>query len=105
VTLTVSSSTASITASPSRVAVGTTTSISWNVTGVQSCSLSKNGSIVNINGNSTTTLPGHTWIGTLLDTITTQTTYQIFCNNYPLTPPQYTTVTQIVNITNPFNAY
>ncbi len=76
-TVTVRIPTVSIGANPDRVLSGATTTVTWNATNVNSCTITRNNSAwqnLTADGSRTVT-------GTTTDTITTQTTYRITCAN------------------------
>lgn len=96
-TVTVRVPAALISAVPSRVRSGGTTTVSWNATNVNSCTITRNGVSPPWRNN----LPAdasRTVSGSATDTITSQTTYVITCINNSSGVTAAATATQIVNI-------
>lgn len=97
VTVQVLTPTVSINAVPNRVVKGGTTTVSWDATNVNSCSIKKNGA-------SWKSLPANgsrTVSGSAPDTITTQTTYVITCTNNA----SANAASAIVNVTSSFQGF
>jgi hypothetical protein len=91
VTITVTNPTVTITAGPDRVLPNGTTTISWNASSVNSCTISKNGVL----WKSRTADASHNVVGSATDTITGQTSYVITCAN---TSGSTSAATKIVNV-------
>jgi len=84
--------TAHISAIPTRVVKGHSTTVSWNASNVKSCSIARNGKtwLKPLTSKSSGTISG-----SKSDTITEQTIYKLTCINNAGTP---VTSTQIVNV-------
>lgn len=76
-TVTVLVPSVSIGASPDRVLAGATTTVTWNAENVNSCTITRNGSV----WQNLTADVNRDVVGTTTDTITTQTSYRITCAN------------------------
>lgn len=89
-TVTVTQPQATITASETRVRTGSTVSISWTSSGVQSCEVKKNG-VFFASGKSNIGMP---------DTITSQSTYTLTCTTKGNSVSSSTTVNVLANFQN-----
>lgn len=92
-----------ITASPDRVSTGTggATTISWNVSNVNSCTINKNGAV----WKTFTTGASRSASGSAPDTINSQTTYTISCTNDAGSGVIAGSATKIVNIISAFQEF
>ncbi|MDO8231687.1 MAG: hypothetical protein Q7T37_00590 [bacterium] len=93
-----------IAASPDRVSTtgaGGATTISWNVSNVNSCTINKNGAV----WKTFTTGPSRSAIGSAPDTINSQTTYTISCTNNTSSSAIAGSATKIVNIISAFQEF
>ena len=100
-TVTVLQPNVSITASPTRVASGGSTVVSWNATNVDTCSLSRNGQPWPAGGSTLTANKSRQVTGSHPDTITSDTTYTITCTSNASATSAATTIsaTQVVSTT------
>ena len=90
--------TVTISASPTRVVSGGSTTVSWNATNVNTCSLTRNGQPWPTGGSTLTANSSRQVIGSHLDTITSKTTYTISCTNNASASAAAVSASQIVNI-------
>ncbi|MDO8593794.1 MAG: hypothetical protein Q7R59_02770 [bacterium] len=98
-TVTVLVPTVSITATPDRVNSGDTSTVSWDATHINSCTITRNG----VTWQTLTAGPSHSLSGSAPDTLTTQMTYTMTCaNNASVTA---VTSTQMVNINPGFEEF
>lgn len=100
-TVTVLQPNVSITASPTRVASGGSTVVSWNATNVDTCSLSRNGQPWPAGGSTLTANKSRQVSGSHPDTITSDTTYTITCTSNASATSAATTISaaQVVSTT------
>jgi len=92
-----------IEASPDRVVSGGTTTISWNVSNVNSCTIQRNG----VDWQTFTTGASRTASGSAPDTVSSQTTYTISCTNNAGSGSGVfaASATKIVNIVSSFQEF
>lgn len=86
---------------PIRVLNGDTITVSWNAANVNSCVITKNGVVWQ---SLTAALPSRTIIGSVPNTITTQTTYSISCMNN-VSGTVAATAAQVVNVVSSFTEF
>ncbi|MHB1163220.1 MAG: hypothetical protein ACYCZZ_01700 [Minisyncoccota bacterium] len=96
-TITVLVPTAAISATPSRVQSGGSTTVSWNAQNVNSCDITKNGNPWKSN------LKGANLISSATDSITVQTTYLMTCKN--VVAQVVASATTTVNIAPKYNEF
>jgi len=92
--------TPSLDASPDRVSNGGTTTVTWDATNVDSCTITKNGA--SWPGHTFTADASHHIFGSTLDTITSQTVYVITCTN---ASGAVVTKSKVVNIVSAFQEF
>jgi len=91
--------TVSIIATPDRVNSGGTSTVSWDATHINSCTIMKNG----VTWQTLTAGPSHSLSGSAPDTVTMQTAYTMTCaNNASVTA---VTSSKIVNINPGFEEF
>lgn len=100
-TVTVRIPTISIGVSPNRLNVGSSTTVTWNATEVNSCTITKNGAA----WKSLTANASRVVSGSASDSPTTQTTYLFSCSNNASGSGAAVTATQVVNINPGFQEF
>jgi hypothetical protein len=100
-TVTVRIPTVSITAVPNRVTSGSSTTVSWNATNVNTCTITRN----NVIWQTLTANISRIVSGSVPDVITSQTTYIIMCTNNASASASATTATQVVNVVSSFQEF